>query len=83
MADPDETTQPIKEKKGSATLMAEVVRTMVEKDGTRDVAAVDDRKNERRAYQIVIALLAVAVLVLAGHAVGVDVPGLGSFSGGQ
>lgn len=51
----------------------------------------DDKADERveRAYHmqirfmgVLIVLLVVAVLVLAGHAVGLDIPGVGSFTGG-
>ena len=36
-----------------------------------------------RFQWLLIALLVAAVLVLAGHAVGIEIPGVGSFSGGQ
>jgi hypothetical protein len=42
--------------------------------------ALQTAKNVMRAQWILIVILILAVLALAGHAVGLDIPGLGSLS---
>jgi hypothetical protein len=44
---------------------------------------VGSLRNQLRFAALIVALLIAAVLVLAGHAVGIDIPGVGQFSGGE
>lgn len=59
----------------------------VDSMATKAITTLEDttaaQRLQMRMMAAVIVLLICAVLVLAGHAVGISIPGVGEFSGGQ